>query len=725
MITVLGIRHHGPGSARSVVAALDELAADCVLVEGPPDADDIIPFVTDEGMQPPVAILVYQPEDPSRAVYYPFARFSPEWQALVWAQARGVSVRFMDLPQAHRMAMRVQRERREVDPLEELGRAAGYGDGERWWEHLVEERRDPAGLFAGILEAMTAVRSTAPEQAERGEEAFREAWMRKTLRAAEKEGFQRIAVVCGAWHAPVITTEGKKGDDALLRGLAKVKVAATWVPWTHGRLALSSGYGAGIQAPGWYAHLFDGGGSAGWLTRVARLLRAEDLDASAAHVIDAVRLADTLAALRGRHLVGLPELVEATQAVLCLGSELPMRLVHEKLIVGEVLGGVPESAPAVPLARDLAAEQRRLRLKADPAEKLLELDLRRAIDLGRSHLLHRLQLLGVLWGEPEEQSAGMGTFRESWRLRWDPELAIGVIEASLWGTTVAEAAAACAVDRARAISDLPRLGALLDLAFLADLPDAAAAAMARLDEVAAVAADVLHLMRALPPLANVLRYGNVRGTDTQIVERVLGGMVARIAVGLPAACASLDDTAAQEMFTQVNAVENALAIAGSAERRAEWHAALGQVAVGPTVHGLVAGRAARILLDAGALDRAEATRRTGLALAATTSPEAGAAWAEGFLRGSGLLLLYDDALWDVVDRWLDGLADEAFIQTLPLLRRTFATFPAGERRKLGERARREAGGAAMPDQAVTDLDLDRAQAVLPLVRRILGCPPTA
>jgi hypothetical protein len=36
---VFGIRHHGPGSARSLVRALDALQPDCVLVEGPPEAD--------------------------------------------------------------------------------------------------------------------------------------------------------------------------------------------------------------------------------------------------------------------------------------------------------------------------------------------------------------------------------------------------------------------------------------------------------------------------------------------------------------------------------------------------------------------------------------------------------------------------------------------------------------------------------------------------------------
>src|SRR6185436_6446869 len=102
-----------------------------------------------------LALLVYRPDAPTRAVYYPFAEFSPEWQALNWAVAHRVTARFMDLPMAHRFAVRLGRPRGEdVDPIEVLGKAAGYPDAERWWEQVVEERRDPTGVFAAILEAM-------------------------------------------------------------------------------------------------------------------------------------------------------------------------------------------------------------------------------------------------------------------------------------------------------------------------------------------------------------------------------------------------------------------------------------------------------------------------------------------------------------------------------------------------------------------------------------------
>src|SRR5947208_7338138 len=102
-VHVLGIRHHGPGSARSVKRALEELRPDVVLVEGPPDADDLIPLLAHKEMKPPVALLVYSADRPSEAVYYPFAAFSPEWQAIRYALKKGVPARFMDLPRAHQL----------------------------------------------------------------------------------------------------------------------------------------------------------------------------------------------------------------------------------------------------------------------------------------------------------------------------------------------------------------------------------------------------------------------------------------------------------------------------------------------------------------------------------------------------------------------------------------------------------------------------------------------
>jgi hypothetical protein len=777
---IFGIRHHGPGSARSLLRALAELQPDCLLIEGPPDADAALPLLLHEQMKPPVALLVYQAEQPQKAAFYPFAVFSPEWQALQYGLAKQIPTRFMDLPQAHWLALTQEQSALrpppsaiQADPIGVLAQAAGYTDSERWWEHVVEHRRDGADIFTAILEAMTALREEAeceaaelveqtlvcseqveadsaqPDRlnsvpralrddvteaetndepaAERemlNREALREAWMRQTIRRAQKEGFERIAIVCGAWHAPVLTEAAlkqfAKPDAALLKGLPKVKVQATWTPWTYGRLSFQSGYGAGIESPGWYHHLWTtrDGVATRWLARVAQLLRGEDVDVSSAHVIEAVRLAETLAALRGRSLPGLPELNEAVQSVFCFGDALPLRLIDEKLIVSETLGRVPDETPLVPLQQDLQREQKRLRLKAEASTKVLDLDLRKETDLERSRLLHRLNLLGVPWGEVQRAAGKSGTFHEPWRLRWEPEFVVQLIEAGVWGSTILTAASSKAQAEADK-RDLPGLTQLLGQVLLADLPDAVAYLMTRLQAETALASDVSLLMDALPSLAEVQRYSDVRQTDAALLGTVTDGLVARICIGLPGACASLNDEAAQALFALLEKCNGAINLLQDNAHTLRWQETLFKLADQQGLHGLLAGRACRMLLDGQVLAADDAAQRLSLALSLACEPTQAGTWVEGFLHGSGLLLLHDQALWQVLDDWVTALPPEQFIVLLPLLRRTFANFTAPERRQMGEQAkrgRRDVSAAAKRN----DFDQARAETVLPLLAQLLG-----
>lgn len=559
--------------------------------------------------------------------------------------------------------------------------------------------------------------------------------MRTTIRKAQSEGFQRIAVVCGAWHSPVLANMPRTAEEdaATLKGLPTVKVQATWVPWTHGRLSYYSGYGAGIESPGWYQHLWATADDTTedvtirWLSRVAHLLREQDLDASTAHVIESVRLAEGLATLRERPLPGLPELNEATLSVLLAGNDVPMRLIHDKLIVGETLGEVPDDTPSVPLQGDLQREQRRLRLPPEASLRTLDLDLRNATDLDRSRLLHRLTILGVPWGQLQSASGRVkGTFHEFWQLQWQPELAVSLIEAGIWGNTILDAATNRINHDAAEATDLPTLTALADRALLADLPAAVGPIMVRVQSEAAVATDINHLMDALPPLANIVRYGNVRGTDAGMVTHVIDGLVTRITIGLPGACSSLNDEAAEEMYNRLLSVHSAISLLSNADYTKSWHGVLSKLSDQTGVHGLVAGRAARILMDAGVFTPEESARRMGLALSRAADPPAAAAWIEGFLKGSGMALLHDDTLWSVLDAWVTDLQSDTFTALLPLLRRTFSTFPAPERRQMGQRASRgpSAGRSTQTSPSMpANFDQSRAEAILPLLSQLLGLAP--
>ena len=774
-VHVLGIRHHGPGSSRSVLRALEALRPECVLIEGPADVpEDVLALAAHEEMKPPVALLVYAADDPKRCGFYPFAEFSPEWCALRWALEQRVPVRFMDLPLSHALAIAAKlEEQREsearprtaetegddsppidpaviptevqgeveeplqddvddilrTDPLSALAHAAGFDDGERWWEHMIEHRQHDADIFPAIRDAMVALRENAPPRRLGSRDGFddeplREAWMRRTIREARKE-FASVAIVCGAWHSAVLDEESlaslKKEDDARLKGLPKIKTIATWTPWTHEHLASASGYGAGVQSPGWYEHLWrsDGAVVQRWMTRVSRMLRDEGLDCSSAHAIEASRLAESLAALRGRPLADLSDIADACRAIFCFDTDLGMRLIARKLLLGERLGEVPESAPAAPLQKDLQAQQKRLRLKPEALEKALDLDLRTENDLARSHLLHRLRMLSVPWGVPEARASGKGTFHELWRLRWDPVYLVRLIEYGRWGSTIAGASAAFIEHRAAEVQALPELTALLDDVLLADLPDAVDSLIQRILSVAAVGADVSVLMDAFGPLANALRYGNVRQTDRNLVRIAVAGILPRIVVGLPMATASLNDEAARLLEEKIIRVHDGVMRLDDEPQRLDWLDGLVRIARSHSVNGLIQGRCARLSFDTQRWDDAEVAGQLSLALSQGTDPTHGASWIEGFFRGSGLLLLHHETLLGILDDWLTGISAETFLSHVPLLRRTFATFAQAERRQLAERVRSADPGRREPRCSTLQIDQARAARVLPVLRRLL------
>jgi hypothetical protein len=724
-VRVFGIRHHGPGSARSLLHALEEMRPDVVLVEGPPDAEEVLSLMVQPEMVPPVALLVYPPGAPQEAAYYPFAEFSPEWQALRYALGRGVTARFVDLPRSLDLDGEDEECEIKEDPVGLLADAAGYEDRELWWERQVEQRRDATDLFDAIAEAMATLREgyELPPR-----EARREAHMRREIRRALKEGHENIAVVCGAWHAPALKTEehSAKSDDALLRGLKRRKTSATWIPWTAGRLSYRSGYGAGIASPGYYEHLWNSpGGNVGsrWLSHVARLLRAEDLDASPANVVEAVRVADTVAALRDLPAPGLDELREAALATLCGGETEKLALIRDKLEIGERLGEVPVETPTVPLQRDLQRLQKRLRLKPSAEERNIDLDLREEIGRARSELLHRLRLVGIEWGEPLAVSGKSGTFHELWVLRWRPELWVALVEANVWGNTVEAASSSRLRDLAQD-ADLPGLIALLDAAVLARLPEDAVGYLLGLVHDSAAAADATHLMEALPPLGHVARYGDVRGTEATSVLPVVDALFERALVALPGACAALDDDAAREMAGSIGSVDECVNLLDRPGMAGRWRAVLRPLVENEGVHALVRGWCCRLLLDAGDLDEDGLHRLAGLALSpAVPAPEA-AAWVEGVLRGSGLVLLQRTGLWLALDGWLTGLAPDTFINLLPLVRRAFSDFEPAERRAMGEKVRKLGSGReAHTEHAMGgtgDLNHRRASRTLPVLARILG-----
>ncbi|MDH3650196.1 MAG: DUF5682 family protein [Saprospiraceae bacterium] len=726
-LRLFGIRHHGAGSARNLVSALEHFRPDILLIECPADAEHLIPFVQEDLLTPPVAILIYNQDCHQQHVYYPFTAFSPEWQALLFANRQKIPVRFFDLPQGqsfHLSDYRITKLDGVIhDPFAFLADAAGMKDSERWWDQYIEQHDHGADVFDTVLELMTEMRNNVSHEYQINE--IREAFMRQQIRKARHEGFSNIGVVCGAWHAPVLDPNRfgpEKSDARWLRSLKKVKTKCTWVPWSYHRIARHSGYGSGVISPYWYETLFhhQENATVHWMSRAAHLMHKMAIDVSPSHVIEATRLATSLSALRCQLRPGIEELFEAVTTVFCFGNEALIAQLRTKLLEGEAVGIVSQEIPVVPLLTDLEHRIKQCRLTKvwrshDPVEK--HLDLRKPTQLLASRLLHQLLLLQIPWGsELEPENDPYGTFHEYWDLHWLPDYEMHIIEASMWGNSVKEACLGLVLDTIQNETNLGLLGDMLHQALRGDLPALIKPITQKVTNVANMSQDLQDLMPVVAPLIWSLRYGNTHQMDTSGLADLLDQLLPRICLLLPGRAARVGEELAHDLFAQMIAVDQALKILQHSRFTSLWHEALAKLAIHSHTHPLLKGAAMRELFNIAHPVSKSVKTWLHRELSSLDDPYFPAFILEGFLHGGGSVLLHYANLRQVVDQWMISISDEHFTSFLPILRRVFSRFSKGEKEVLFELINR---GDRHITRSELPYDQTRIDILLPVLQKAL------
>lgn len=710
-IHILGIRHHGVGSAQHVSMRLEQIRPDIVLIEGPPEMEELLSFVGLPQLKPPVAVMIFRMDAPSLSRFYPFAEFSPEWVAAGYANRMGIPIRAIDMPARITLTKEttqefspehsghqehIEKPELEADPLQHLASISGFDDSESWWEYQFERNAilcDTTDHFESVLLAMGALRENEGNHPQTSENEIREAYMRQSIRKAQSENYGNIAVVCGAWHAPALQdlVTYEKADIACIRKhlSKKENIYASWIPWTYDRLSLMSGYGAGITSPGWYHHQWQQNQDPEihWLSKVAETFRTDGVDISSAHVLETYRLAFALSHLRGISHIRLKELNEAIVTVMCMGEPILLELIRKELIVGNRMGAVPDETPKVPLQVNFEKEIKRLRLSLSSTPKIYHLDLRKENDLERSILFHQLDILTIPWAS-RTSSRTKGTFKESWTLTWQPEMMIALIDKSYLGNTIEAAAIQQIYQQARQTKNIEVITRLVELVIPAQLNDCIGLLLNRMDELSVISTDIEDLMQSMPKLVHISRYGDVRKSDLAILSTIAERLFCKIFIGLPMACYGLDEATSNRFFGWIADLHHAIRIYESDTMTASWHEMLLKIVDKQGIHDIIQGCVCRLLHDAAILSHDETSYKLSLALSISRDPQHVASWMEGFLRGSGMILIYDHRLWNLIFTWIDSLDKGNFLSILPYVKRAFSRFQFGERRQIGEKAKK-------------------------------------
>jgi len=730
-IQYLGIRHHGPGSARRMLRFLENWQPDCILIEAPAESIHLFGSVNNPNLVPPVAMLLYEPLQLKNSLILPFAHFSPEWMAISFANKVGIPIIPFDLPASLMLPLSKETETiRDVyvkDPLSQVAQLAGYSDSERWWEHTFEQIREDEDVFKGLLDLMVEVRDQL-QRTESNETLLREAWMRQVIRTEASKNYQRIAIVCGAWHIPALLNWHKiaaKQDKLLLTGLPKVKIAGTWIPWSYDRLARQSGYGAGILAPAWYEILFDHQKEAPtiWLVQMAKLFRKEGIDVSPAHLQAILSLSANLSFLRDKPDAGLDELQLAIEAVLQFPKEVLLSKIQSKWIIGEKVGQVPLDIPQTPLQTDLLQQIKSARLKNEfqsTQSIRKQLDLRVNANRMASLLLHQLNILEIPWGIQEAVSDQVkGSFHENWRLKWKPVFMIELIDKGAWGNTIAEAAENKMASIIENAQDTLSLVHYLEKCMLAGIENLVDALSLKMQSLAVDIPDISQFLQSLPILVRIMRYPSHRTVYPEKLYQWLNTIIPAICSGLPQATYQLADEPAEIMEQQISDAHAAIYLLEGNEFVSPWENALLTTAQLDGVNMRINGLVMRLLLERDRLDIDFILAKMTLIFSKGNEPLQVGAWLEGFFKRGVYLLQYQQEMFDLINQWIIDIKEDHFPEVLPLLRRTFSLFTVGAKQNIWEKVSKSKQDIPKSDKPFS-LDDPQIKEFLPLFQQILG-----
>ena len=703
-----GIRHLSPAGAYYLRGFLDERKPRLVLVEGPSDFGDMLSDIVRGETKPPIAVLAYTKEAPVRTVLYPFAEYSPEYQAIQWCHKHQVECRFMDLPSETFLAIpesgmqETEGEEGRMNVYEQLDRKSG-GDGhDTFWERVMEQAGSMEAYHLGANSFGANIRSfTEGTENDWAETALREAYMRRQIRKAVDSGVepQDIVVVTGSYHVEGLKNWRDADED--LSDMPKVGANHTLMPYSYYRLSTRAGYGAGNKAPAYYALLWEGLNRGepmyavySYLIRLAEYQRGKGNPVSSASVIEAVRLAMSLAQLRGGTIASLRDLRDAAETCLGEGSVSNIILATADTEIGTAIGALPDGVSRTSIQEDFYRQLKDLKLEKyrDITAQDLMLDLRENrrvsseksafIDLHLSFFLHRLRVIQVGFAQQQAVSQDNATWSEHWVVRWTPEAEIELVESALRGDTIDGAASFVMKERVESADKMGDIALVIEDACCCGMEKAVSYATAALQRMAVDAASVEDLAKTAHRLSIVVQYGNIRRIDAKPLEPILQQLFYRACLILESACVC--DDAASQVITAAMEQLNSAELAHDFLDSAEWIKVLDNISERDDLNTKLSGFAAAILLERGSMDtqqlRTEVSRRLSKGIPA----DLGAGWFEGLAMKNRYALIARLSLWESLNDYLVTLDDEEFKRALVFLRRAFADFSAAEKDQIAE-----------------------------------------
>lgn len=701
-----GIRHFSPAGAYFLRQFLDEVKPSLVLIEGPADFDFLIDDIVSKKLVPPFAIMAYTKEAPIDTILYPFAEYSPEYQAILWARENNTECHFFDLESDIILGLEKRDdETKEEEIISETNpKKSIETDMEGFWERTLEQSEDMHAYRVGSALFGESIRKdTNADDKSFIRDIVRESFMKRKIKEYIEKGFdtEKIVAITGAFHTSAIESLEGTMSDKEYKALVRRESNVTLMPYSYYRLSKRTGYGAGNAAPAYYELLWQGFLNEDityherkYLSSLAKYMREHGGIVSSAQVIEATRLARELAVIRGGSVPTLEDLKDASITCMGGGSFGEMAMGFAETDIGKKIGSVPQDAMQTSIQSDFTLKLKQLKLEKykELVATPLQLDLRENLrvkseesaflDLNRSFFLYRLVVLGIDFAKIKKSNQDNATWAENWILQWTPEAEIQIVESVLKGDTIADAVAFVLGEKLSEATKISEIAEVIEDAFNCGLPKIVEGAKRSLDEMTNGAIAMCDIADTVSKLSNMISFGDIRKLNREPLIPIVKRLCIRASLMLVGESAC-DDIAAAALAEDIQKIHNVFMVQDFLDE-SFWFDKLIELSNRDDLNTKISGLATAILLDAGKIDeltlRMEVSRRLSMGMPA----ELGANWFAGLSMRNHYALIGRLTLWESLSEYLDTLDEEEFRRSVVFLRRAFVEYSAKEKDMIAE-----------------------------------------
>ena len=509
-----------------------------------------------------------------------------------------------------------------------------------------------------------------------------------------------------------------------VKQLPKLESKKTLMPYSYYKLSTYSNYGAGNKAPGYYEFLWKGFNKGDifyptfiYLSKIAEYQRKTGNMVSSAQIIEAVQLAVSLANIHDSKIPTLKDIQDAAITCMAHGSYAELVMAMANVEVGKKIGKIPQEAIQTSIQSDFYNLLKELKLEKYQSLSATELrlDLREKLrvqtekaalmDLNRSYFFHKLRVLKISFAKLIEKNQENTTWAEDWVLQWSPETEIEIVETILKGDTIEFATAFELMQRINSSSSLSQMAEVVKDAFYCGMPKALEKAFQALQNCISGDIPIDEIARTMSTLSVMLRYGDIRKLNMEVLIPILEQLFLRVCLMLPTESAC-DNEAATTLSESIIILHNVVENHDFLDRE-RWYDILLELATRDDLNTKISGLAMAILLESGKIDNDTLGQEVERRLSKGIPAELGATWFEGLSMKNHYTLIARLGLWEKLQNYISDLDEEEFKRALLFLRRAFADFTSNEKHDIAENIAEIWGLNKYEVSAVVNKDLEK------------------